>query len=332
MSASLRRNQDSGGKCLSCSNCRQRKIKCDKTDPICLQCASSSLHCIFPARKRYKPNRRGGKSDLSSRLDRIENVFSQLEAATANNGGGADLFVGSNPGEHSTSNQACTNGGRIIEDRCNAPGRNFESATPPSKYLCAEFWSNLCHEVEGIRQALGQQSDCDDSDEDSWARPEYRAQSHSTPGLCSELIFSPPNTAGSDDARHPSKDHISFLCDVYFRNIDPVLKILHRPTTSLELNSFAASANSRPITHATEALFFAMYFGAVTSLSPDECLAHLGEDRAVLVERYKHNTERALNKADYLNSDDLKSLQSLTLYIVCSPLSQSYHLRCPMLG
>ncbi|UPL02827.1 hypothetical protein LCI18_013761 [Fusarium solani-melongenae] len=63
-----------------------------------------------------------------------------------------------------------------------------------------------------------------------------------------------------------------------------------------------------------------MYFSAVTSLSPEACLTHLGEDRAVLVERYKNNVERALNKADFLNSIDLKTLQALVVYVANNPV------------
>ncbi|KAK7422699.1 hypothetical protein QQX98_001487 [Neonectria punicea] len=67
-----------------------------------------------------------------------------------------------------------------------------------------------------------------------------------------------------------------------------------------------------------------MYFGAVTSLSEETCLMHLGEDRAVLVERYKHNVERALDKADYPNSPDLKVLQALNIYVLSSaPTAQA---------
>lgn len=250
---------------------------------------------------------------MSTRLNRIESIFSQLEAAGVN--GGAALFRDRTPREHSTPDQASTDGSRNMMERADVRAANRESTTPPSHFLCAEFWSNLCHEVEGIRQTLGQTSESDGSDEDCNASPESEAQSHPTSGLSSRLIFSPPNGIGAEDLKYPSQHHMSFLCHVYFANIDPILKILHRPTTSSELRCIAGSTDSRSITNATEALFFAMYFGAVISLSTDACLTHLGEDRAVLVERYKHNVERALNKADYLNSIDLKTSQALVLYV-----------------
>ncbi|KAH6988891.1 fungal-specific transcription factor domain-containing protein [Ilyonectria sp. MPI-CAGE-AT-0026] len=313
MNASPLRSSEHGEKSLSCSSCRQKKIKCDKIQPLCTPCARASRPCVFPARKRYLRHRRGARRDLSTRLNRIETIFSQLEAAGVN--GGAALFRGWTPGEDSTPEQASIDGSRNMTERGDVRAANRESATPPSHFLCAEFWSNLCHEVEGIRQTLGQASGGDESDEDCNASPESGTQSHPTSGLSSGLIFSSPNGTGSEDLQHPSQHHMSFLCQIYFANIDPILKILHRPTTSSELGCIAEPTDSRDMTNATEALFFAMYFGAVTSLSPDACLTHLGEDRAVLVERYKHNVERALDKADYLNSIDLKTSQALVLYV-----------------
>ncbi|EKG17289.1 Transcription factor fungi [Macrophomina phaseolina MS6] len=62
---------------------------------------------------------------------------------------------------------------------------------------------------------------------------------------------------------------------------------------------------------------FAMYFAAITSMSPEECLQLLGKDRANLVDQFRHCCEISLANADFLNSTDLRVLQAFTLYLLC---------------
>ncbi|KAK7713431.1 hypothetical protein SLS64_004681 [Diaporthe eres] len=75
--------------------------------------------------------------------------------------------------------------------------------------------------------------------------------------------------------------------------------------------------DEHPLSRTTEALFFAMYFGAVTSMQPDSCVKQLGEDRRVLSVQYKQAVEHALARADYLNSTSLETLQAFMIYSTC---------------
>ena len=65
-----------------------------------------------------------------------------------------------------------------------------------------------------------------------------------------------------------------------------------------------------------EAGAFALYFAVVNGISSQECLEHFGEDKQILLERYKRNTEVALVNADFLNSLELTTLQAFIIYIV----------------
>ncbi|KAM0335445.1 hypothetical protein ACHAQA_000491 [Verticillium albo-atrum] len=124
-----------------------------------------------------------------------------------------------------------------------------------------------------------------------------------------------PGDTGSSTPQHPSQTHIKYLSQTYFANVDPVIKILHRPTAASELNRFADSLDVKSIGNDTAALFFAMYYAAVTSLSHEECLIYLAEERSSIIQRYQFNLERALHRADYLSSTKLKTLQAFTIYV-----------------
>lgn len=67
---------------LSCTHCRQRKIKCDKIHP-CTPCQKSSLNCIFLERVRH-PKKRQNESkvandELLRRVARMEELIGKMK-------------------------------------------------------------------------------------------------------------------------------------------------------------------------------------------------------------------------------------------------------------
>ena len=67
---------------LSCTYCRQRKIKCDKVHP-CSPCQKSSLNCVFPERVRHPKKRRNeakaANEELLRRLGRMEELIERMK-------------------------------------------------------------------------------------------------------------------------------------------------------------------------------------------------------------------------------------------------------------
>lgn len=59
----------------SCTQCRKRKIKCDKASP-CGGCVKSKTECIFITAKATRRPR--GQNELLSKLKRLEGVVKQL--------------------------------------------------------------------------------------------------------------------------------------------------------------------------------------------------------------------------------------------------------------
>ena len=67
---------------LSCTHCRQRKIKCDKNYP-CSPCSRSNLKCVFPERARH-PKKKSATSkatndELMRRLSRMEELIEKMK-------------------------------------------------------------------------------------------------------------------------------------------------------------------------------------------------------------------------------------------------------------
>lgn len=113
---------------------------------------------------------------------------------------------------------------------------------------------------------------------------------------------------------HPSPSQIFILWEVFKENVDPLVRILHRPTAKTILMNAASSLDrlSKP----AEALLFSIYFGAVVSLTPEQCRQLLDEDRQSLLKKYRFATEQALARADFLNSSSLMCLQALSFFLI----------------
>jgi hypothetical protein len=68
-----------------------------------------------------------------------------------------------------------------------------------------------------------------------------------------------------------------------------------------------------------EALKFAIYYAAATTLNAEQCIKQLGEEKSTLLIRYRSSIELALARADFVNTLELSTLQALVIFLVSSP-------------
>ena len=182
-------------------------------------------------------------------------------------------------------------------------------------YLSSDFWTGLGDEFDGLRQLLEHpvESDQDESQDD------LSPPSEAKEGSPQFILPGPRNVADLKDA-YASDAQRSILFRIYLANVDPICRILHKPTMRSHLlfghNQLIDDSTHRYKYGSIEAICFAIYYAAVTSLSAEECIAQLGVERDVLLERYKRATESALAQADFLNSMEIVTLQAFTIYIV----------------
>lgn len=314
---------------LSCISCRQRKVKCTKTYP-CPHCLRAGLECIFPTRKKDRRPRTNRNHELLNRLAKLEAIVGQVDPDAISSNPAHPPLDAARPGSaaepgKAVAQPAISPARQVAESELRNPQKRCPTAQPVSKddpvakYVSGEFWAGLSREVEGIKAILEQPSDDEDDDEgeNDGTSPESQYQgSHSS----LNYSISPPLVLGNVSAgaalSHPPPARMRTLCDVYFRSVDPLMKILHRPTIEKTFNLYIMNPADNPLSRTTEALFFALYFAAVTSLQPNSCLSQLGEDRRLLSVQYKQAVEHALARADYLNSTSLETLQAFMIYSV----------------
>lgn len=293
---------------LSCKACRSKKIKCNRVHP-CNNCTKAAVECVFPERKRMQRPRKTKNQELLNRISRLETIVGKVDAQSLKN---LDIDI-SDMGLGASSS---------VPPRNSAEGKSAPHEAKPSSdafpgastgALGVDFWSSLAQEVDGLKQALEQTTDPDSESESDVESPESVAAQnpHPSPFATQGLLpgFPSPDPGGF---AHPNSTHILYLLSVYLERVDPILKLLHRPTLLAML-----PAEIPRLTPSQEALAFSVYFAAITSLPSASCLANLGQDRATLAQTYQMAVERALAAADYLNSTDLECLQALLLYVAC---------------
>lgn len=98
--------------------------------------------------------------------------------------------------------------------------------------------------------------------------------------------------------------------------MNPILKLTHTPT--LQGRIIEASANLDKISKSLEALMFAIYFMAITSIEDEEVQVTFNEEKPELLRRYYTACQQALMNAGFMRSPDLTLLQAYLLYLVSS--------------
>lgn len=105
------------------------------------------------------------------------------------------------------------------------------------------------------------------------------------------------------------------LWNIYVKSVDPVLKILHKPTVQsmlLETILDPKSAQSCVL-----ALTYAICFAAVTALCHDDVVCiPLPYEKTMLLKNYKKALDQLLMATELMNRPELASLQALAIYAV----------------
>ena len=129
------------------------------------------------------------------------------------------------------------------------------------------------------------------------------------------FIFNYSSIARSLRNFHPPPVQIYLYWKIFKENVDPLIKIFHRPSTEKVVCEAAKSLDhlSKPM----EVMMFAIYFAAITSLSEAESVSKLGIEKQTALETYRFGFEQAMARADFLSTQELVGLQSFVLFLSC---------------
>ena len=113
-------------------------------------------------------------------------------------------------------------------------------------------------------------------------------------------------------------DYASKLYGTFFDRVDPIFKLLHRPSLKVGLQA------PQTETVAFGALRHAILYAAACSLTARECFLELGVDRQTLLSRLHYVAEKKLSEAQFLISTDITTLQVFILYVVSESQTRSW--------
>ena len=131
-----------------------------------------------------------------------------------------------------------------------------------------------------------------------------------------DLVLNSPATHSAVDliALHPNPLIIFRLWQIFLDNVNPLIKLIHAPTTQRRL--LDASAHLENVSKEWEALMFAIYLSAIQSMSADECQTIMGESKGILFRRYHSAVRSALLRANFISSLDILLVQAFMLYLL----------------
>jgi len=174
-----------------------------------------------------------------------------------------------------------------------------------SRYINNSFWASLNTEVEDLKSILIEPSD----DEDD-------AQSPGTPNTSqySGFVFGYSSSNVDMQILHPPEQQARQFWEVYKENVDPLVKVLHIPT--FEMTFHQAVSKLTKVGKTLEPFLFTIYYGAVTSTTPEACLERWGEERTTMLGRYRFGIEQGLARANFLYCEDIVVLQAFVVFLV----------------
>ncbi|KAH8594207.1 hypothetical protein B0O99DRAFT_625326 [Bisporella sp. PMI_857] len=294
----------------SCIICRQKKVKCDRADP-CSRCVRVGTICVSSLPSGAPRGRKGGRRKFDSELlDRIAKLENLVENIKRKSTGEATAMLPPANGNWAASGES--------EPRISTAQSAKHSPKAPKegldRYLGGSLWMSLSDEIHGIREALNQSSD--DEDDYSDLTPASSTSSINQSGESNFIICSPEILPDMISLKHPNRSQVQALYSAFMANVDPVVKILHGPSLRRYLVEQTGEFDCSPGPKGWGALEFAIYYATTTSLTPDECLERLGEKKAFLLPKFRFSTEVALARADFINTEDMSTLQALILYLI----------------
>ncbi|KAI1140205.1 fungal-specific transcription factor domain-containing protein [Hypoxylon sp. FL0543] len=329
-----------GVKLRSCVTCRTRKVRCDKTSP-CSNCRRANIPCVFPSvdktprwARRFErvansaKSAQGADPNVNQVMDRlrsleglVKELSSQLEQAHAASARGSPA---ANSPENSNQDR---DPDRRVESSsaANVSGVNTQFGrlvlgdAGQSRYVSSGFWSRVNDELHGLRmdtEELAGGGYDSSEDEDSPGKTPSTLEQDRTPSERHAFLFRHNLSSPAPDLRefHPLPSQIPFLLNVFSENINVMARVVHIPTINKMLRALPGGDMSA-LSPANEALMFAIYYSAITSMEEDDVATNFGSSKTELNLKYRLGLEHALAKADFLNVPDIILVKAFAIFL-----------------
>ncbi|KAI2717866.1 transcriptional regulator family: Fungal Specific TF [Penicillium roqueforti] len=306
---------------LTCEACRQRKVKCDKLSP-CTSCQRLGLVCIpverarLPRGRARKPERIvGSDKELSERVARLEKL---LKIVANERGDESHISSIVHVPSHSSTQQesvaeASTTGPDTHQDHDYLLGAAQPHLPRPSTaYVGGPFWEDIMQQTQELRSVLEDRLENENHDiKDS-------ASGFGVSVLSSESPDSSSNSPQANSRLNLQPQIRHRLCDIFFRNVDPLFKILHRPSLQAFIRDGKPYLDYEQDHQAPATLASAIYLCAVCTLDEVESQSMFNTSKKIIVAEFQKETESALAKADFVTTNDLTVLQAYIISLLAA--------------
>ena len=264
----------------ACTPCRTRKVKCDRKLP-CENCRRWLIECNYPSplRKCRRPQKKAVE----------ENSAYVTRSATA------DIT----PRLDWTAQWLA----EIIEE-CRSEDIQLKQSSEISQHVseAASSLQAMQASLTRIRELLS-------------GKNNHRSSNNNrqVPNPTSPRPF-PFQTFGLDVAAfHPLLVRTRLIWAVFRDSIDPLVKVLHYPSTDRLLCKADQAPTS--LNNAETAILFTIYFSTLSALSDKNAEEYFKTSKASAMAAYREATEQALVRANLTATDDLTTLQAFVLFL-----------------
>ncbi|KAI9727227.1 MAG: hypothetical protein M1834_008487 [Cirrosporium novae-zelandiae] len=310
----------------ACASCQRRKVKCDREWP-CSTCVKTNVECIFralatPNRRKRSPQEVNLRAQIRQYEELLRNLGVRIDVVGSKvaDPDKAELlggpFVPSSQAPESPKEKPQ---GQSKAEYISSPGLKSDKLIVGrgwSRYVTSNLWKALSDEVglhlpEHLPDSKEILEDTQSDTEEAYTP--IQEPSHMALPYGEDLILNPWPEFRSLRALHPQPILIFRLWQTYLDNVDPLTKLFH--SSSVQQEILKACDDLHNLSKGMEALMFAIYLSAISSLSSQDCESMIG-DKSVLVAKYRFATKQALNNASFLRSSDLTTLQAFVLYLL----------------
>lgn len=297
------------GKQKACVQCRTRKVKCDKNSP-CANCSAWVVDCIYPApirsckRPRREPNsslvaeKSTSLQSMNEKIHHLEKTIRQLKTyleshhiAPLNK----DLYdqvldLTANCAKDSPTGQLEASEASDGESATGTALIGIES----QPFYTTELGSHTAFASSGFQPTV-----------------EF-------PGIASGMWWAEPRPPFRSLPLEPAVSYFSLqraqVCwPTFLRNIDPLIKVLHRQTTENIIRK--ATHHESFLSKGEQGLLCAICFSCISSMTDEDAEICFELPKDAALEAYRSATEKFLMEANFLITDDLVTLQTLVLFL-----------------
>ncbi|KAF2679018.1 hypothetical protein K458DRAFT_315506 [Lentithecium fluviatile CBS 122367] len=299
----------------SCLTCRRRKVRCDHVHPVCGACTRGSHVCTYAtdqspgpgvassAGRISKPSSGSGKlsksSDVQARLDRLEmllekavsgqQVKSSLSGANGGDSVRHDLESKHSPSSNSQTSQSAGMSSDNHDGTLLLDGEQ-------SQFVSSLHYALLADEIQDIKALLGEHTD----------------EGHDGPtqnNLIHLLSLGRAKVGVTLENLLPeSQEHRDALLEVYFANVDPMVRITHKPSLMRRLPTYVRELHP---------MVFAVFYSAVNSLPPTVVENRFGDSKEEIMARLELGIEIGLARGNYLTTQNMEIFQAFILWLTC---------------